>query len=135
MSCMKQLLFVALVVAALTPGCGEKASDSGPKPADTPAQTPTDQTQATQPSETPVSAPIPAPIPVSAASTTSGTNAAAPPDLGQLTFKLRRWIVMNHRTPKTFEEFVSLSKIQVPPPPAGKKYIIGPQAKVILADR
>jgi hypothetical protein len=135
MSDMKRILFVALLVATLTPGCGEKSGSSGSQTVDTPSQSTADPSQATKPSEAPASAPIAAPIPSPAASTTTGTNAVAPPDVGQLTFQLRRWIVMNHRAPKTFEEFVSLAKIQVPPPPPGKKYVIGPQAKVILADR
>jgi hypothetical protein len=34
------------------------------------------------------------------------------------------WIVQNRRRPKSFEEYVALSGVQVPPPPAGKKYVI-----------
>jgi hypothetical protein len=130
---MKQVLFLALVVVALVPGCGKKSETSTPAPE---AANPTAVTdaQAAKPPESPASAPIPAPI-AAPTTTAGGANTNAPPDVAQLTFQLRRWIVMNHKTPKTFEEFVSMAKIQPPPAPPGKKYVLGPQAKVILADR
>jgi hypothetical protein len=45
-------------------------------------------------------------------------------DLKQLNHAYIGWILQNRRRPKSFEEFVTLSGIQVPPPPAGKKYVI-----------
>ena len=55
--------------------------------------------------------------------------------LAQLTAELRRWSVINRRTPKSFEEFASASGVTLPPPPSGKKYAIGTGAKVILVNR
>ena len=64
---------------------------------------------------------------------------ATPPatgaDLNKLTGELRRWCVMNKRTPKTFEEFASASNLQVPPPPQGKKYALGNGTTVVLVNR
>ena len=45
-------------------------------------------------------------------------------DLKQLNHAYIGWIVQNRRRPKSFEEYVALSGVQVPPPPAGKKYVI-----------
>jgi hypothetical protein len=81
----------------------------------------------------------PAPIPV----TDSQTPAALPPtlqptsapavimntpeggaDLKQLNHAYVGWVLQNRRRPNSFEEFVAQSGIKVPPPPAGKKYVI-----------
>ncbi len=45
-------------------------------------------------------------------------------DLKQLNHAYIGWIVSNRRHPKDFAEYVQLSGVQVPPPPAGKKYVI-----------
>ena len=45
-------------------------------------------------------------------------------DLKQLNHAYIGWVMQNRRRPKSYEEFVQLSGIQVPPPPAGKKYVI-----------
>ena len=45
-------------------------------------------------------------------------------DLKQLNHAYVGWVMQNRRRPKSFEEFVQLSGIKVPPPPAGKKYVI-----------
>ena len=45
-------------------------------------------------------------------------------DLKQLNHAYIGWVLQNRRRPQSFEEFVSLSGIKVPPPPAGKKYVI-----------
>ena len=55
--------------------------------------------------------------------------------LTQLTRELHRWIVGNRRTPNSFEEFIASSRLQCPPPPAGKKYALTKQMKVVLVDR
>ena len=56
-------------------------------------------------------------------------------DLNSLTREVRRWIVRNKRVPQSFEEVFSGSQVQVPPPPAGKKYELNKQMKVVLVDR
>lgn len=64
-----------------------------------------------------------------------------PPDansdavLSELNYQLKRWIVRNQRVPANFEEFVSSAQIQVPPPPPGKKYVMGKQVKIELVNR
>ncbi len=45
-------------------------------------------------------------------------------DLKDLNHAYIHWVVQTHRRAKTFEEFVAGSGISVPPPPAGKKYVI-----------
>ena len=52
----------------------------------------------------------------------SGSDQAAM--LGQLTQALRKYCIENQRVPKTFEEFVASAAVQVPAPPAGKKFAI-----------
>jgi hypothetical protein len=45
------------------------------------------------------------------------------------------WIVQTHQRPKTFEEFVASSGVQVPPAPDGKKYVIDRNGFINLASR
>jgi len=52
--------------------------------------------------------------------------------LGQLSLELRKYVVGTRSVPKNFEEFVAKSHVQVPPPPAGKKYAIKDQAVVLV---
>ena len=54
--------------------------------------------------------------------------------LGELTRELRRTMI-GRRLSGSFDEFVAISNVKVPPPPAGKKYAISKQWKVILVDR
>ncbi len=54
--------------------------------------------------------------------------------LGQLTSRLRDYVVHTRSVPKDFEEFIAKSGVQAPPPPAGKKYAIQNGA-VVLAKR
>jgi len=131
---MKRTLFLALLVVGLAPGCGKKSDSSGSASggANSPAA---NEAQTAKAPEAPPPPSMPAPIPAPMTPATGGTNAPAPLDAGQLTRELRRYIVANRRVPKTFEEFVSLSKVQVPPAPAGKKYTLAPGSKVVLVDR
>jgi hypothetical protein len=55
-------------------------------------------------------------------------------DLKQLNHAYIHWIVQNRRSPKSFEEFVASSGIQVPPPPSGKKYVIDKYGFINLAN-
>jgi hypothetical protein len=52
--------------------------------------------------------------------------------LGQLALELRKYVVRTRSVPKSFEEFVAKSQVQVPPPPAGQKYAIQGQAIVLV---
>jgi hypothetical protein len=64
-------------------------------------------------------APVYASAPVTIAASPNGGA-----DLKQLNHAYIGWIVANRRHPKDFAEYVALSGVQVPPPPAGKKYFI-----------
>ena len=78
-----------------------------------------------------VSAPPPADAsaPVVAASPDGGA------DLRQLNHIYISWIVQNRRRAKSFDDFVSSSGAQVPPAPAGKKYVIDNNGFIALANQ
>jgi len=67
--------------------------------------------------------------------TATATNVAAAPDLMELTIDLRRWCARNHRVPASFEEFSATAGVDIPPPTAGKKYVIGGNMQIKLVDR
>lgn len=71
--------------------------------------------------------------PAASVTVVAGTEGGA--DLKQLNHVYIGWIVQNHRRPKSFEEFVTLSGTQVPPAPAGKKYVIEPNGFINLVSR
>lgn len=45
------------------------------------------------------------------------------------------WVISHHHRPKSFEEFVAESRIQVPSPPPGKKYVIANNMHILLVDK
>jgi hypothetical protein len=54
-------------------------------------------------------------------------------DLKQLNHAYLRWIAQNRRRPKNYEDFIAASGIQVPPAPAGQKYVIDKNGFIALA--
>jgi hypothetical protein len=120
-------LALAFGAAIFASGCG-KGNSPGPAAGATPSPT-----QAVQDSSPPTasaarvnSQPVPA---------APATNvASAPPDLRQLNQELIKWVVQNHQRPKSFEDFVARANVQVPPPPAGKRYVIDKRGFVALVD-
>jgi hypothetical protein len=56
-------------------------------------------------------------------------------DLAQMTRDLKRWVVSTKERPASFEDYVAKSKATVPPAPAGKKYAISKELRIILVDR
>jgi hypothetical protein len=54
--------------------------------------------------------------------------------LAQLTKDLHHTMV-GRKLNRDFDEFVALSKLEVPPPPPGKKYAISEKWKVILVNK
>lgn len=56
-------------------------------------------------------------------------------DLAQLTRDLKRWIVSTKERPGTFEDYAAKAKVNVPPAPAGKKFAISKEMRVVLVDR
>ena len=106
-------------------GCGKK-SEKPSSSATPPLQTTQDTSQPTAPSSDVNSQPVPA---------APATNVAAAPDLGELNRDLRRWLVRNHRVPASFEDFSATAGVAIPPPPAGKKYVITKNMQILLVDR
>jgi hypothetical protein len=72
--------------------------------------------------------------PVPVAPVAVNTPATGAPDLRELDRDLIRWIVGNRRPPKNFADFAATAGVQIPPPPAGKKYIIDKTMHIQLVD-
>ena len=93
---------------------------------DTNAAQPAAESASTQP--TPVgSSPAPSPAPAAI------TNSAGP-DLRALNQALIGWRIQNRRVPASFAEFAASAGIQIPPPPAGKKYVINSHGLISLVN-
>jgi hypothetical protein len=56
-------------------------------------------------------------------------------DMAELNRYLLRWVVANQRRPASFEEFAASAGAQIPPPPAGKKYVITREMRIALENR
>lgn len=108
-SALMPALIVSSILAAT--GCSKHESASQTPSKNLPN---TNQTSAFQPSPTEFKS---TPVVIAA-------NPAGGADLKQLNHAYVGWIMQHHQAPKTFEEFISLSGMKVPPPPAGKKYVI-----------
>jgi hypothetical protein len=50
----------------------------------------------------------------------------------QLTSELRKYVLHTRSVPRNFEEFITKSGVQAPPPPPGKKYAIQKKAVVLV---
>jgi hypothetical protein len=114
-------LCLALALAA-TAGC----SKSSPPQAVAP---PSSDSTSAQQNPSPAPAPLQNPGPV---------VAAGPDDTQTMMQGLNRalmgWMIRNHRHPKTFEEFASSANMQIPDPPAGKKYTLNAKGFIVLVD-
>ena len=90
--------------------------------------------------------------PVSSAITTNSTPGAAtqappnpamqaavpgvaPGETVNLDREVRKWILRNRRPPSSFEEFASSAGVDIPPAPAGKKYVLDKTMHVKTANR
>jgi hypothetical protein len=56
-------------------------------------------------------------------------------DLTALNRCLVRWLIANKRRPKDFEDFAATAGVPIPPPPAGKQYVIGKDMHIVLVNR
>ena len=121
---LKTIIVLLTTLAAVATGCS-KANTSAPPVA--PSQNPVATTQST-PSPTAQAAPA-APQPV--AMTTSNDS---PQSLQLLNRALLRWMIKNRRHPQSFEDFASSANIQIPNPPAGKKYALNGRGFIVLVD-
>ncbi|MGC3959228.1 MAG: hypothetical protein QM813_15185 [Verrucomicrobiota bacterium] len=63
------------------------------------------------------------------------TSTYADANLAELTRELRRWIVATREKPTSFEDFAAKAKIKVPSAPAGKKYALSSEMRVILVNQ
>ena len=57
------------------------------------------------------------------------------PDLGALSHSVLRWAVAHQRRPASFEEFAADPRVQIPPPPPGKKYKMEHSLHVVLVNQ
>lgn len=115
---------VMLGVAVLAVGCGRETSE-----ADSSASG-----SVSDPSQN-VSrgAPV-APAEVQPQTLEVAEDAAPDAVLDELNRELRKWVARNRRKPANFEEFVGSAQMQVPPPPAGKKYTLTSNMRIELVD-
>jgi len=117
-----------LLVAALAAGCNKQ--NPGPSAGGASNAVPPDQSA---PAGAAVRSPgAPVPMPYTPATITAPQNSDMSATLNQLSLELRKYVVSTRSVPKTFEEFVAKSHAQVPPAPAGKKYIIQGQVVVLV---
>jgi len=123
---MRQRLIKGAITPALTLavilgviGCGKKATQqAAPQPAPATAQTPAQPaSQQSQPTAQQPAA------------------QANEPDLAEINRNLIRWIVGHKKRPANFEEFAATAGAPIPPAPPGKKYVLGPNMKVQLANQ
>jgi hypothetical protein len=122
-------VFGALVLfAALAAGCSKQ--NPGPSAGGASNAAPPDQPV---PASAAVRSPgAPVPMPYTPATIAAPQNSDMSATLSQLSLELRKYVVSTRSVPKNFEEFVAKSHVQIPPAPAGKKYIIQDQAVVLV---
>jgi hypothetical protein len=114
---------VVVTLALLSTGCGKSKPPV--------VQAATDQnTNQMLTDHMPVYQPPSSAIPAVAATQPDGG-----PDLKELNRSLLRWILGNRRRPQNFEDFAATAGVVIPPPPAGKKYIIAKDMHIQLVDR
>lgn len=121
-------LYLALIwgVAIFATGCGKKESGAPSATTAAPQQTATQETAAaTAPSHSGYNPPTPAAM----AAADKGL-----PVLQQLNRSVIQYRMQNHRNPTRVEEVAAFAGIQVPPPPAGKKYAFNGRGLIVLVD-
>lgn len=78
-------------------------------------------------------------MPVYSPTTSAAPATVAPPngepDMAELNRSLLRWVLKNRRRPNNFEDFAATAGVAIPPPPAGKKYVLGSNMKIQLVSR
>ena len=112
------LVFVAVVAT----GCGKANTAAPPVTQNSAAATPAAPSPAAQ-------ADTAAPQPVAMTSSND-----SPQTLQLLNRALLHWMIKNRRHPENFEEFANSANIQIPDPPAGKKYALNGRGFIVLVD-
>jgi hypothetical protein len=115
---------VAILAALLATGCSKS------KPAAVEAAAPPTVEAANPAPATMPTAAAPVPTQVVIPASPDGT-----PDLKAINQAYIRWIVQNRRRPKDLDEFVALSGVHFPPPPAGKNYVIDKNGFINFANQ
>ena len=121
-------LYLALIlgVAMFATGCGKKESAAPSATTAAAQQTATQETAAAAaPSRTGYIPPTPA--------ATAAANTGLPV-LQQLNRSVIQFRMQNHRNPTSVEEVAAFAGVQVPPPPAGKKYVFNGRGLIVLVD-
>lgn len=125
MNCSKTFaVAIAAAVAVLFCGCGKKKSPDSATP---PAAVETASPSAPAPSQ-PATPQIKPPG-------TSLTQPDGAVDLPELQRTVIRWVVANRRRPNNFEDFAATAGTVIPPPPAGKKFILTKDLHVQMVNR
>jgi hypothetical protein len=75
------------------------------------------------------------PLPQPYVAVTRPPPTSAEPDLSQINHAYIGWIMQTHRHAHTVEEFVAASGVQIPPAPAGKKFVIDKHGYIALANQ
>ena len=119
--CIFLAMVLALGLAGLASGCGKKAEEPATPPA-----------AAVQEPPGPAPGPRVAQQPAQPRTLEVQEGAGADAVLEQMNRELLRWIVAHRRKPASFEEFISSARLTVPPPPAGKRYVLGSNMKIVL---
>lgn len=112
-------LGLTLMMAAGWTGCGKKETPAASAPV----------TQAAPPPQQPAATPPPA------AAAASPMVQNGQPDLAEMNRTLIRWIVRNRRPPANFQDFAATAGVEIPPPPAGKKYVIAQNMHIQLVNQ
>jgi hypothetical protein len=128
----KWTLIVVVVAAALAVGCRKQDAAAGPNATPAPEQTADSNSTSTAAAIAPAG-PIALPADAPPVTVSEGGNTSA--TLTQLTKELHHLIARTHQLPANFEDFAVKAHLQAPPPPAGKKYAISSDWKVVLANR
>jgi len=123
---LKLLGVAALTVAmaVIVTGCSKKTPV-----AQAPPPTDTSQAQADTPAN-----PAPPAAPALSPDQPPLVKDNGQPDLAALNRTLIHWVVANRRPPASFSDFAATAGVTIPPPPAGKKYIITKKMHIELAN-
>ena len=71
-------------------------------------------------------------MPYVSASIAAPQNSDMSATLQELSRELRKYVVSTRSVPKSFEEFVAKSRVEIPPAPAGRKYKIQGHAVILV---
>ena len=125
-SCATSLALTGLLALALAIcGCSKKKSSEAAKSSA--------DTQVTSPTQPAPGAAGPGPQVLKQPEAVAQSDGQT--DLHALNRCLIRWLIANKRRPKDFADFAATAGVPIPPPPAGKQYVIGKNMHIVLVDR